>query len=132
LYGFKCRLASREAQITGHNVSQIKAKVIAEGANFAISQEADEQLNSKGIFVLPDLVVGGGEIVVSYYEWVQNLQQFKWTKENISTELVKSIANSFEAVLSKLESHSVKTVREAAYLLSLERLVEVTMLRGYQ
>ncbi len=118
-----------ENQITRKNASKIKAKIIAEGANGPTTPEADEILHDRGIFMVPDILANAGGVTVSYFEWVQNLQELLWSEEEISERLTKIMRRSFAEVLNI--SHKEKVdMRTAALILGIGRVAEATKLRG--
>jgi glutamate dehydrogenase (NAD(P)+) len=118
-----------ENQITSKNASKIKAKIIAEGANGPTTPEADEILHDRGIFMVPDILANAGGVTVSYFEWVQNLQELLWSEEEISERLTKIMRRSFAEVLNI--SHKEKVdMRTAALILGIGRVAEATKLRG--
>ena len=118
-----------ENQITRKNASRIKTKIIAEGANGPTTPEADEILHERGIFTVPDILANAGGVTVSYFEWVQNLQELLWSEEEISERLTKIMRRSFAEVLNI--SHKEKVdMRTAALILGIGRVVEATKLRG--
>jgi glutamate dehydrogenase (NAD(P)+) len=118
-----------ENQITRKNASKIKAKIIAEGANGPTTPEADEILHDRGIFMVPDILANAGGVTVSYFEWVQNLQELLWNEEEISERLTKIMKRSFAEVLNI--SHKEKVdMRTAALILGIGRVAEATKLRG--
>ena len=102
LLALKCDVliaAAVENQITSQNADQVKAKVIAEGANGPTTPEADEILNSKGVFVIPDILCNAGGVTVSYLESVQDLQSFFWPVEEINRKLQNLMLKAFESVI---------------------------------
>jgi glutamate dehydrogenase (NAD(P)+) len=118
-----------ENQITGKNAPKIKAKIVAEGANGPTTPEADEILHDRGIFMVPDILANAGGVTVSYFEWVQNLQELLWNEEEISERLTKIMRRSFAEVLNI--SHKEKVdMRTAALILGIGRVAEATKLRG--
>lgn len=122
--------AALESQITGNNAGKIKAKIIAEGANGPTTPEADDILYDKGIFVVPDILANAGGVTVSYFEWVQNLQNLLWSEEEISNKLTGIMKESFKEVLSLSEEKKVN-MRTAALMLGIKRVAEATKLRGF-
>src|SRR3989338_6579400 len=93
LLELKCDLlipAAGEMQITGENAARLKCKIVAEGANGPTTPEADKILREKGVFVIPDILANAGGVIVSYFEWVQDLQNFFWTEDEVNQKL-KSI-----------------------------------------
>jgi len=121
--------AALDGQITGENADRIQAKVILELANNPITPEADEILNKKGIIVVPDILANSGGVMVSYFEWVQGLQNFYWTQEKVESELKKFISSSFNEVW-KISKMKKLPMRKAAYLLAIQRIVEAMKARG--
>ena len=118
-----------ENQITVENAADIQAKLIIEGANGPTTAEADEILNEKGIPVIPDILANAGGVVVSYFEWVQNLQSFVWDLDNVNSTLKKIMTNSYHEVKAIVEQEKV-SFRIAAYMLALKRLSAATRIRG--
>jgi glutamate dehydrogenase (NAD(P)+) len=121
--------AAIENQITEKNASRIKAKIIAEGANGPTTPEADEILNDKGIFIVPDILANAGGVTVSYFEWVQNLQELIWSEEEVLDRLTRIMQRSFKEVLEISLSKKIP-MRTAALVLGIGRVAEATRLRG--
>jgi glutamate dehydrogenase (NAD(P)+) len=121
--------AAMENQISGENAPKIKARLVAEGANGPITHMADQILFEKGITVIPDILANAGGVVVSYFEWVQGLQNFYWTKDEVNRQLRSRMAGSFREVYQIKEQYGV-SMREAAYMLALGRVVRAMELRG--
>ncbi len=115
--------------ITMENADRIKAKMIVEGANEPITGKADVILNDRGVIVLPDILANAGGVTVSYFEWVQNLQQFQWELEEVRRKLENILVNSFQHIHAIAVKHGV-SLRLAAYILAIERLEKATRLRG--
>jgi glutamate dehydrogenase (NAD(P)+) len=106
--------AALENQINEVNADQIKAKIIVEAANGPTTVEADEILNKKGVTIVPDILANAGGVVVSYFEWVQNIQSLYWSEEEINEKLKQIMDKSFEAVMKISEEkgtlpHSLRT-----------------------
>lgn len=118
-----------ENQITHKNASKIKTKIIAEGANGPTTPEADQILFGRGIFVVPDILANAGGVTVSYFEWVQNLQELLWSEEEISDRLTRILKRSFVEVLNISQREKVD-MRTAALMLGIGRVAEATKLRG--
>lgn len=118
-----------ENQITHKNASRIKAKIIAEGANGPTTPEADQILYEKGAFIVPDILANAGGVTVSYFEWVQNLQNLLWSEEEISERLTRIMKRSFTEVLNISQKEKVD-MRTAALMLGIGRVAEATKLRG--
>lgn len=121
--------AALENQITAENADRIKAKIVIEAANGPTSVEADEILNKKGVKVLPDILSNSGGVIVSYFEWVQNLQNFYWEEDDINAKLKRQIVGAFNDVFDAREKYDC-TFRVAAYIVALNRLVTAKKLRG--
>ncbi len=120
--------AALENVITEKNASRIKAKLIVELANGPITPEADIILEKKGVIVVPDILANAGGVIVSYFEWVQNLQNYYWTeKENIS-KLKTIIEKSFDKIWAKKECSNI-SMRLAAYMVAVERVAKAEELR---
>ncbi len=121
--------AAMEGQITAGNADKIQAKVIAEGANGPTSPEADLILNDKGVMVIPDILCNAGGVVVSYFEWVQDLQAFFWDESEIRRQMERKLLTN----LDELMGVSVRTgvdLRTAAYTIAVQRIVDAVKLRG--
>jgi len=118
-----------ENQITSANAGRIKAKIVAEGANGPTTPEADDILFKRGITVLPDILANGGGVTVSYFEWVQNLQEFFWTKAEVDSKLEHHMVKAFNSVW---ETHMKEKIdmRQAAYMVAIARVVEAYKVRG--
>ena len=116
--------------IHGGNASQIKARVVVEAANHPVTPEADDELNERGIYVIPDILVNAGGVVVSYFEWTQNLYQHQWEEERVNDELNKIMTRAYEAVREMVERDGI-TYREAAFTISVGRVAHVAKLRGF-
>ena len=121
--------AAIESQITERNASRIKAKIIVEGANGPTTPEADEILNKKGIFLVPDILANAGGVTVSYFEWVQNLQELIWSEEEVLERLTRIMQRGFKEVLEISLSKKIP-MRTAALVLGIGRVAEATRLRG--
>lgn len=112
-----------EGQINRDNAGQVKAKVILEGANGPTTLEADEILKEKKVLVAPDILANAGGVTVSYLEWVQNLQRFFFTEEEVHEKTEKKMKKAFWDVAATMEKYSV-SMREAAYILAVGRVAE--------
>ena len=121
--------AAIENAITRKNASEIKAKIICEGANGPTTAGADAILEEKGVFVIPDILANAGGVTVSYFEWVQDRAGYFWDEKTVVDRLNHVIERSFEDVLAVAERHSVN-MRIAAYMLAIERVAAVHRLRG--
>ena len=121
--------AALEGQLTRANASRVKAKLIAEAANGPTTPEADEILEDRGIFVIPDILANAGGVTVSYFEWVQAMQAFPWTEGMVNERLQQIMSESFAAVYAASEKYGVH-MRTAALVRAIERVAGFTQLRG--
>ena len=118
-----------ELQITKDNAANVKAQIIAEGANGPTTPEADEILSAKGVFVVPDILANGGGVTVSYFEWVQNLYRYFWSEEEVVEKQIVMMRNAFKNVYAASEKYGVN-MRVAAYIVALSSLDEAMKVRG--
>ena len=116
-------------QITESNAPRIKAKIVAEGANGPTTPDADNILYDRDIFVIPDILANAGGVTVSYFEWVQDLQEFFWSEKEVNSRLQNIICGSFEEVFKTHQKEDVD-MRRAAYLLAVDRVAEAVRVRG--
>ena len=121
--------AATEGVLTVKNAEQVQARIIAEAANGPTTPEADRIFSKRGIFVIPDILANAGGVTVSYFEWVQDIQSFFWSKEEIASKLETIMAQAFQAVLEKARTYQCD-MRTAAYLVAIARVAEATQLRG--
>ena len=119
-----------ENQITSENADRIKAKVITEGANGPTTPEADEILNKKGIVVIPDILANCGGVVVSYFEWVQNLQGYYWEFDEVQEKETVVLRRAFEDIWNLSKEYGVD-LRTASYMMSIRRIEKAMKLRGW-
>ena len=122
--------AAIDRVIHADNAPRVKAKVIIEAANHPLTPEADDILNHRGIRIVPDILVNAGGVVVSYFEWTQNLYQHTWDMDRVNDELSKIMTRAFISVKDRVQAEGV-TYREAAFLIGLERVAHVAELRGF-
>ena len=116
--------------ITHENVDSIKAKYIVEGANGPIDADADDMLHQRGVAVLPDILANAGGVTVSYFEWVQNRQYYRWNLNRIRQELDAVLSAGFEKVWQTANEHSV-SLRTAAFMIAINRVHRTMELSGY-
>jgi glutamate dehydrogenase (NAD(P)+) len=117
--------------ITKKNAERIRAPIIVEAANAPIDPEADDILGSRGVKILPDILANAGGVTVSYFEWVQNLQYYRWGLNRVRQELDASLTRAFDAVW--LEHNTSKcSLRTAAYMIAIRRVKAATELAGHQ
>ncbi len=123
--------AALENAINIENVDRIQAKLIAEGANGPISQDAGFVLMDKQVEVIPDVLCNAGGVTVSYFEWVQNRQEFYWDAQRVDDELRQIMVNAYQHVYETSQLHNC-TKREAAYRIAIARVAEAAHRRGVQ
>jgi glutamate dehydrogenase (NAD(P)+) len=118
-----------EQVITDRNADKVKAMIICEGANGPVTPTADSTLEERGILVLPDVLANAGGVVVSYFEWVQGLQEYFWREEEVNAKLHDICARAFEETWQTRERYAT-SMRMAAYGLAVQRVAEATTTRG--
>jgi glutamate dehydrogenase (NAD(P)+) len=111
------------------NAAKVRARIVVEGANGPTVPEADEILQSNGVLVIPDILANAGGVTVSYFEWVQNIQEFFWSEEDVNRKLGEIMVRSFHEVFKVAREHKV-TPRLAAYMLGVGRVAEAIQLLG--
>jgi len=121
--------AALENVITSKNAGKVRAKIICEGANGPTTAAADNVLDEKGVFVIPDILANAGGVTVSYFEWVQDRGGYFWTEDVVNQRLTDIMCRSFADVLQLSQQHKVN-MRTAAYMLSISRVATVHRLRG--
>ena len=121
--------AALENQINAANAERIRADIIVEAANGPTASEADDILAAKGILVVPDILANAGGVVVSYFEWVQNIQSVSWTEETVNEKLKNIMDPAFEAVWD-ISRKNNGTLRTGAYLIAVKRVVEAKKARA--
>jgi glutamate dehydrogenase (NAD(P)+) len=112
------------------NAGQMQCRMIVEGANSPTTPKADEILTEKGVFIVPDVLANAGGVVVSYFEWVQNLQHFRWDEDEVNGRLGEIMRGAFREVADRAQENDTP-MRPAAYELGIERVVEAASTRGY-
>ncbi len=132
LLELKCDIlvpAALENQITSGNASKLRCRMVVEGANGPTTPEADAILQDRGIFVVSDILAKAGGVPVSYFEWVQNLQELLWSEEEVSDRLLKILTRAFKETLEISRKEKVH-MRTAAYILGVGRVARAVQLRG--
>jgi glutamate dehydrogenase (NAD(P)+) len=118
-----------ENQITEANAEKIRAKMIIEGANGPVTNTATKILHKKGIYVVPDVIANGGGVVVSYFEWVQDIMSFFWEEDEINNRLKSIITKAFDKCYTMGQEKNVD-LRSAAVAVGVQRLEKAMLLRG--
>ena len=108
----------------------VQAKLIVEAANHPVVLAADEILQRRGVEVIPDIIANAGGVVVSYFEWTQNIQHFRWTEDRVNEELAERILGAYREVRTEATERGL-TLREAAFTLAVERVAKAIRLRGF-
>jgi glutamate dehydrogenase (NAD(P)+) len=121
--------AAMEGQITGANARRIRAPLIVEGANGPITPDGDDVLNDRGILVVPDILANAGGVTVSYFEWVQGLQEYFWDEDEVYRRLERVLIKAYDNVVSTMEQHDVD-MRTAAQITAINRVAQATLTRG--
>ena len=116
--------------ITEENARQIKARLIMEAANHPITPEGDRILTEGGVMIMPDILVNAGGVVVSYFEWTQNLQEFRWEESRVNEELEKKMLRAYHEVRTRSINEGI-TYRQASFEVGVERVARAVELRGF-
>jgi glutamate dehydrogenase (NAD(P)+) len=122
--------AALGGMINEENVSGINCRVLLEGANSPTTPGADEILNEKGVLIIPDVMANAGGVVVSYFEWVQNMQHFRWEEREINDKLGNIMRRAFREVDALAKEKGI-SLRHASYEVGIRRVLESAQLRGY-
>jgi glutamate dehydrogenase (NAD(P)+) len=123
--------AALGGMIHAGNADELNCRVIIEGANSPTTPTADEILTDKGVFVIPDVMANAGGVVVSYFEWVQNLQHFRWDEREVNDKLGTIMRRAYREVVARTKEGDGTPLRVAAYELGIERVVAAARTRGY-
>lgn len=121
--------AALESVIDGDNAHKVRAKIVAEGANGPVTPDGDAVLNERGVFIVPDILCNAGGVTVSYFEWVQDRIGYFWEEDEVNRRLETILVRSFGDVLEMSRLHDVN-MRIAAFMLAIQRVLEVTTMRG--
>jgi glutamate dehydrogenase (NAD(P)+) len=122
--------AAMEGQITQFNAPNIQAKLIVEGANGPTTPEADDILNERGVFLVPDILANSGGVIVSYFEWVQDLQSFFWDEDEVFRQLERIMIKSYDNTSHSAERYKVD-MRTAAQIAAIKRVGDALITRGF-
>jgi glutamate dehydrogenase (NAD(P)+) len=122
--------AALEGQITGRNAADIRARLIVEAANGPTTTEADDILTDRGVLLVPDILANAGGVVVSYFEWVQDLQSFFWDEEEIFRQLERLMIRGYDVTIRTAERHKV-SLRTGAQIAAVKRVAEAIKTRGF-
>ena len=132
LFGLECTIlvpAALSGQITEENADRLKCRIIVEGANSPTTSGADEILRERGVFVIPDILANSGGVIVSYFEWVQDLQKYFWKEKEINERLQEVITTAFIEVLKFSVSENID-MRKASMVKAIKRLADAHLARG--
>jgi glutamate dehydrogenase (NAD(P)+) len=121
--------SATEMQITQENAARLKCRVLVEGANGPTTLEADKILTEKGVLVIPDILANAGGVIVSYFEWVQGLQNFFWTQDEVNKKLKEMLSRTFHEVIVLSQKERV-SLRLAAMMIAVRRVEQAMLLRG--
>lgn len=118
--------AALEDAITADNAADVEARIIVEGANGPTTPEADRILNDRGVMIIPDILANAGGVTVSYFEWAQNIQQFRWDEDRVNAELDKKMAKAYSDVRAVADEFDID-MRTAAFVLAIRRVGEAAI-----
>jgi glutamate dehydrogenase (NAD(P)+) len=121
--------AALDSQITEQNADRIQARVVVEGANGPTTPAADRILADRGIYLVPDILANAGGVVVSYFEWVQDLQAFFWTEAEVNAKMEQILTSAFQQTVATAAQH-VTDLRLGALIIGVSRVAQATRLRG--
>ena len=116
--------------ITQENWRDVQAEIIIEAANHPLTADADAALSEQNVLIVPDILANAGGVTVSYFEWTQNIQQFRWEEERVSRELARIFTHAYRAVHALASERGI-TLRRAAYLIAVDRVAKAIRLRGF-
>jgi glutamate dehydrogenase/leucine dehydrogenase len=133
LVGVECDVlipAALGGMIHESNAGELGCRMVIEGANSPTTPKADQILADNGVHVIPDVMANAGGVVVSYFEWVQNMQHLRWEEDEVNSRLRKIMQRAYNDVQQRADEHDIP-LRPAAYQLGIERVVEASKARGY-
>jgi len=122
--------AALENVINEKNAGRIKAEIILELANGPTAPEAEEKLHKNGVLIVPDVLTNAGGVIVSYFEWVQNLRHYYWELDRVESSLEKQLTNAFKKVWQTMEKQNNRDMRGAAYIVAVDRIARALKVRG--
>ena len=122
--------AALEDAINKDNAADVKASIVVEGANAPTTPEADGILNKKGVLIIPDILANAGGVTVSYFEWAQNIQQFRWDEERVNAELDRKMSHAYESVREVAKEFDID-MRTAAFVLAIRRVGRAALARTH-
>jgi glutamate dehydrogenase (NAD(P)+) len=122
--------AALDRVITHDNADRVNAQLIVEAANYPVTPAADDILQSKGVVIIPDILANAGGVTVSYFEWVQNIQQYRWEEDQVNAELRKVMSKAWRNVQARATVDGLP-LRLAAFALAVEKVERAARLRGY-
>lgn len=132
LLAIKCDIlipAASGHQISMENVDKVQCRILAEGANGPVYPDASKVLEDRGVFVVPDILANAGGVIVSYFEWVQGLQNFFWTEERVNSEMKQIVDNAFIRVRTTADKEKMN-MRDASMAVAIRRIEEAHLVRG--
>ncbi|MDO8311979.1 MAG: glutamate dehydrogenase, partial [Sideroxyarcus sp.] len=132
LLAIKCDIlvpAASGHQISMENVDKVQCRILAEGANGPVYPDASKVLEDRGVFVIPDILANAGGVIVSYFEWVQGLQNFFWSEERVNTEMKQIVDNAFSRVRATADKEKMN-MRDASMAVAIRRIEEAHLVRG--
>lgn len=121
--------AAVERQITSENAPNVRARMVVEAANGPVTPEADRILRDAGVLVVPDILANAGGVIVSYFEWVQDLQAFFWSEPEVNVQLERLLSRAFNETWEAAQNHGTD-LRMGAYAVGVSRVAEATRTRG--
>ena len=121
--------AALEGEIHARNAGDVQARLVVEGANAPVTPAADVRLAERGVTVVPDILANAGGVTVSYFEWVQNTQRYRWSAARVDEELVRALGTAYADVRAAAEEFDA-SLRTGAFILAMRRVAEATALRG--